>query len=117
MLSYVITIVGGSRPPVMTKFLLRFSAAEPVETHVHGFGSTRGNSIFDNSERCGVVCLHWRRWLWMSHGDEGVSGGYRFADIDVESSKFGLCCRGHYGLDHLSNGEDSSIGRWVAGVV
>ena len=34
MLSYVITIVGGSRPPVMTKLLLRFSATDPVEMHI-----------------------------------------------------------------------------------
>ena len=83
VLSYVITIVGGSRPLDVTKLLLRFSAVEPVETHVHGFGSPRGNIIIDDSEGCGVVRLHWRWWLWMSHGDEGVSGGYCFAAIDV----------------------------------
>ena len=91
VLSYLITIVGGSRPPVTKKLLLQFSSAEPVEKHVHGFGLPRGDSIVDNSEGCGVVRLHWRRWLWMSHGNEGVSGGYRFAAIDIEGSNFGLC--------------------------
>ena len=58
VLSYVITIVGGSGPPVTTKFLLRFSAAEPVETHVHGFGLPMGDNIVDNYEGCGVVLFH-----------------------------------------------------------
>ena len=86
VLGDVITIFGGSRPPVMTKLLLRFSAADPVETHVHYFGFLRGNSVVDYSKVCGVVRLDWRWWLWMSHGDEGVSGWYHFAAIDVEGS-------------------------------
>ena len=76
VLSYVITIVGGSRPPVMTKLLLRFLAAEPAEMHINGFGLPRGNIIVDASKGCGVVCLYWHRWLWMPYGDEGMSGGY-----------------------------------------
>ena len=84
--------------------------------HVHGFGLPRGNIIVDASKECGVVCLYWHRWLWMPYGDEGMSGGYLFAAIDVEGSKFGLCCGGYYGLDNLSNGEEISIVMWVAGV-
>ena len=91
VLRYVITAVGASRPRVIVKLYMRFLAAEPVEKYVHGFGFLRGDNIVDDSEGRGVVCLHWHWRLSMSHGDEGMSGGYRFAEIDLEGSKFILC--------------------------
>ena len=35
----VVSIVGLSRPPVDAKLLLAFAIAEPMKTHVYGFGS------------------------------------------------------------------------------
>ena len=55
---YVVTIVGRPRSPVMAKLLFRFSASQPVETHVHGFGLPWGNGVIDKSEGRGVFSLH-----------------------------------------------------------
>ena len=55
--SYVVTIVGWPRLPVMAKLLLVFSESQPVETHAHGFGPPWGNGVVDNSEGRGVVGL------------------------------------------------------------
>ena len=75
MLSYVVTIVGRPRSPVMAKLLLRFSEYQPVETHVHGFDLPWGNGVVDNSKGRGAVSLHYRRWRRMSQCEECVAGG------------------------------------------
>ena len=72
---YLVTILGCPRLPVIAKLLLRFSALQPVETHVHSFGTQWGDGIVDDSEGRGVVNLHWNRWFWMSHCDERMAGG------------------------------------------
>ena len=46
-----------------------------METHVHVSSPPWGNGVVDNSEGCGVVGFHWRRWMHMSHRDERVGGG------------------------------------------
>ena len=88
--SYVVTIVGWPRSPVMTKLLLRFSALQPVEMNAHSFGLPWGDGVVDNSKGRGVFGLHWCRWTKMSHRDKRVTGGDGFAEIDIEGAKLGL---------------------------
>ena len=45
--SYVVTIDGRPRSPVMAKLLLRFSTSQPAEKNVHGFGPPWGDGVAD----------------------------------------------------------------------
>ena len=88
--SYVVTIVGWPRLPVMAKLLLLFLALQPVETHFRDFFPLWGYVVVDDSKDCGVVGLNWCRWLHISHNNESVAGGNGFATIDIEGAKLGL---------------------------
>ena len=87
---YVVTIVDRPKSPEMEKLLLHFLAYQPAETHVHGFGPPWVNGVVDDTKGRGVVGLHLRSWLRMSHHNECVAGGDGFAAIDIEGSKLGL---------------------------
>ena len=115
--SYVVTIVGRPRSPVMAKLLLRFSASQQVETHVHGFGPPWVDGVVDNYEGRGVVGLHYRRWLRMYHRNERVAGGDGFTEIDIEGAKISLGGGRHDGFDDLGDSEDSPIVGRVAGFI
>ena len=114
--SYIVTIVGCTRYPVMEKLLFCFSASQPVETYVHGFGPPWGDGVVDESSGHGVVDLYWRRWLQMAHRDVRVAGGDGFAEIDIDETKLGLIGGYHDGFDDLGNGEDIPIFGRIAGV-
>ena len=61
-----------------------------METHVHGFGPAWGNGVVYDSQRRGVVGLHWRGRLWVSHCDECMAGGDGLPAVDVEGTEFYL---------------------------
>ena len=74
----------------MAKFLLRFSASQPVEMHVHGIGPPWVDGISYKSKGCGVDGFHWRRWIRMFHSNERVTGGDGSGAIDIKSAKLDL---------------------------
>ena len=74
----------------MAKLLFLFSASKPVETHVHGFGPPWGDDLINKSEGRGVVGLHERKWLQISHRGDRVAGGDIFAGIHIEVAKIDL---------------------------
>ena len=83
MFSYVVTITGWTKSPVMAKFSLHYSSSQPVETHVHGFGPPWGDDVVDKFEGRGVVGFHWRRFLRMAHCNERMTGGDGLLSIDI----------------------------------
>ena len=52
--------------------------------------------------------------MWPTHFNEGVAERDHFFGADIETSKFGFCCRGSNKLDDLGQGENGSIegGDW-----
>jgi hypothetical protein len=73
----VISPVFGARIPVVTKLILRSTAAEPPEAHIHHLAPTRNNSVVNNPRRCGVVCLD---------GTFGLGPTHQSGSGDAESS-------------------------------
>ena len=69
--------------PVWPKMFLVIAAAQPVETHVHGFSVFWLDGVVDNTHGCGVVCLYGCGWLWMAHFDEEVTQWYDLLSVDV----------------------------------
>ena len=90
-------------------FLVDRAVSQPVESHVHGFGSLRLNSGIDDRLGGRIICLHGRGGLWMPHFFEDVSFFDRLACVDISRAEFCLRGGGHDGLDYFSDVEDSFI--------
>ena len=52
----------------------------------------------------------------MAHFLNNMSGGNGITSVDEEGRKFGLCGRGHDGLDDLGDGHDGSVVGWSGGI-
>ena len=57
MFGAVVGPVFGAFIPVIAKLALRFTAAKPVKTVVHGFGLFLDDGVVDDTDRSGVVSL------------------------------------------------------------
>jgi hypothetical protein len=88
----VVSPVFGASIPVITKLVLRSSAPEPPETHIHHFGPARDNSFVGDTRGGVVICLDRALWLWPSHGDEGLAVGNHFPCHDEKGCKFLFDC-------------------------
>ena len=66
--------------PVNDELALVDAIADPVETHVHGFGSALFDSAVRDASSTGVVGLDWCGWLRMAHVvQRGAQHGSLFA--------------------------------------
>jgi hypothetical protein len=83
MLGPIVSLVGGSRVPEKLELILRFSASEPMESHVHGFGVSRLNVVVHNAKGYCVVGLHWGGWLLVAHLFECLLLGVSLTCVDV----------------------------------
>ena len=79
------------RSPVETELALGFAAAEPPESHVHGFDVFGDDSFVDNTGSGGVVGLDGRLGLRLTHFDEGLAHGDHSFGADEEACKSGFC--------------------------
>jgi hypothetical protein len=89
--------------PVVAELLLRFSAAEPPQAEVHGFGFLRDNGEVGDANGSGVIHLDWRAWLGPTHFDEGLMEGGHFLGGGVESTEFSFGGRRHDKLHYLGD--------------
>ena len=79
---YVVCIVAWAWAPEVAELLLRGAASQPVQFHVHQLEALTGNVVGDDSKGRGVVSLH-RRWrLLMSHFFKRVSRWDGFPTVD-----------------------------------
>ena len=65
VLGPVVGVVVFAWSPVYTELLLTFPVAEPMEAHVHGFGSFWLDFAIDNCICHGIVGLQWGRGLFV----------------------------------------------------
>ena len=79
MFGMIIGPVFGTSIPVVTKLVLRCTAAKPPESHIHHFSPARHNRFVGNPNRGGVISLDRDFWLWPSHSNEGLLIGNHFA--------------------------------------
>ena len=90
--SSIVGIVRFSRSPVESELLLAFSVSEPMESHVHRFGSLGLDFLVDYFFCYRVVGLH-RGWrLLVSHFFEDDSDVDGFPCHDIESRQFCFGC-------------------------
>ena len=80
--------------------------------HVHRFEAFAGNVVGENAMRRCIVSLHGCGWLFVAHIFKRILGGNGLESVDEKGGKFGLCSRGHDGLDDLGGGHDGSVVGW-----
>ena len=67
MLGWIIGEIVFGAFPVKMKLLLSLSVADPVEAHIHGFGSALNDCVCEDANGAFVVKLEWRGTLGMDH--------------------------------------------------
>lgn len=83
--------------PVDQEMALAHPVADPVKTHIHGFGATLFDGVVCDTGGAGIVGLDGGCRLWMSHVAEGVAEHGGLFSIEEEGTKFGLGGRGEDG--------------------
>lgn len=76
--------------PIVSKLVLRCTAAEPPKSHVHHFAPSRNNGVVSNPCSSRVVSLDRRFGLGPAHVDEGLAMWDHFTSCDEQSGKFGF---------------------------
>ena len=72
--------------PVDVELSLLGSVSQPVEPHVHGFGSLLFDSVIDYSLGCTVISLDRCSWLGMSKFLEALSHWQELLCIGIEDT-------------------------------
>ena len=67
--------------PVDIKHTLADAVAQPVESHVHCFGTFLFDCFVDDTGCCAVVSFHWGGRLRMSHFNQALSEGDSFSSV------------------------------------
>ena len=79
-----------ARSPVEAELALGLAAAEPPESHVHGFDVFGDNGLVDDTGGSGVVGLDGRLGLRPTHFDKGLEHGDHSFGADEEACEFGF---------------------------
>ena len=102
--------------PMDEKMSLFDAIANPVETHIHGFGSALFDSFVANASCAGIVGLDGCRWLWMPHVFKGGAEHCSFFAVEEESAKFGFGGGGEDGGHHGGMNVNCAVGGRRSGV-
>jgi len=116
MFSPIVGSVVVSGAPVVPELALGVATTKPMESHIHRFGATWLYVVGDHAESSAVVSLDRCGGLLVSHLFQELLHGYRFAGVDVESTKFGLGGTGHDRFEDFGDVEDGAIVGWVVNV-
>ena len=73
VLGPVVSMVESSRGPKDLELFLAHAVAEPVNAHVHSFGTALLHGVVKDAFGGAVVSLERRWWLWMAKKFKGYS--------------------------------------------
>jgi hypothetical protein len=104
MFSEIIYQIGVTWRPPNVKLFLFYSVFDPVEPHIHSFGSFLLDGVVDNAICCGVISGEVSGVLVVTHLRKYGACGGAFFGVDKERSKFSFSDR----RDHIF--EDSFCG-------
>ena len=74
----------------MAELDLQCSEFQPMDLHVHSFETFACNVICYKSIGGCIICLHWNRWLLMTHFLECLAYENGYLTIKEEGAEFGL---------------------------
>ena len=88
---------------------LGFSAAEPVEVHVHGFCFAGDDGLVGHADCCGVVTPDGSWGLGPFHFGEGLTERDHVFGYREDTTEFCLGGGRHFIFDDVGNGEDTAV--------
>jgi hypothetical protein len=109
VLGEVVGQIVGTLAPVDVEVALSDPVANPVEPHVHGFGSALFDSAIGNAGSARVVRLDWGGRLGVSHVLEGGPKPSGVLTIVEKCPKFGLGRRGDHNFQDRTGDMDISV--------
>ncbi len=98
--------------PVDVELFLSLSVAEPVEAHIHSFGSALYYVVGEDANGTFVIELEWSGTLGMAHFGEGCAHGNGIFGVDEAGAGFRLLNGGHDGVNYFAVDKDWCIERW-----
>mmetsp|Transcript_14003 Transcript_14003/g.31893 ORF Transcript_14003/g.31893 Transcript_14003/m.31893 type:complete len:205 (-) Transcript_14003:3807-4421(-) len=116
VLGHVVGIVECAGSPVEAELVAEFAVAEPVKTHVHGFGLLGLDGVVDDAGGGGVIGLDWGGGLLVAQFFEDDPNPDGFASHDVEGAEFGFGGRRHDVFDDFGDVEDGAVVGWMQDV-
>ena len=112
VLREVIAHVDLARAPINVELTLLDAVADPVEAHIHGFGSTLLDVVVADSGGARIVNLDRGGWLGPAQFLEGRADGAGVLGIVVDGADFSLCGGSHdISQDVADNVDDAIVGR------
>jgi hypothetical protein len=93
MFSEILSQIGATWSPPNVKLFLFYSVFDPVEPHIHSFGSFLLDGVVDNAIRGGVVSGEFSGVLVVTHLRKCGACDGAFFGVDKERSKFSFSDR------------------------
>ena len=94
------------------ELLLALSITNPVETHIHSFGSALDYGVGEDANSALVVELEWSGALSVAHFGEGCSHRDGVFGVDEAGAGFRLLDGGHDSIDDFAVGKNRCVERW-----
>jgi hypothetical protein len=105
----VIGVIVNASAPVDEKFAIFDAIADPVETHIDGFGSALFDGIICNSRCASIIGLNWCGSLRMAHIFEGCAEHCAVFAVVKECAKFGFSSGSKNGFEDGAVDKDGTI--------
>jgi hypothetical protein len=103
--------ISATRTVIHQKLLLPDTITNPVETHVHSFGTFLLDGVVGETFGSGVVHLHGGGWLGVLELSEGGAKRDGLLAIDVGATNFRLRSGSDNNVEDFANSENGSIQR------
>ena len=92
------------------KTVLEDVVLDPIKTYVNCFGALLFYGLVREALGGGIVNLHRRRSLRVTHFGKSVVNGHRFLFVEISGSGFVFCHRAHHIAHNFGQGEKWAIG-------
>ena len=101
--------------PVDVELFLALLITNPVEMHIHGFGSALNYCVSEDANSALVVELKWSGALGVAHFGKSCSHGNGVFSVDEAGSCFGFLDGGHDSIDDFAVYKNWGVERrrWV----
>ena len=93
VLGDIVGEVGGPRSPIVAELILRFAAADPVETYVHRLGAYGHNGVVCDTRCRQIIGLDRSSRLRPTNFNEGLMQWYHVFGHNEESREFSFRCQ------------------------
>jgi len=98
MLCEIVCEVVGTAPPEDVKFTIADVIADPIKSHIHGFGALLLDGAVGNAKSARIVGLNGSRLLWITKIHQSGAVHACIFGIVEGGPQFSFGSGGHYGV-------------------